>query len=167
MCGINGFNWMNRALIEKGDDPLKHRGPDGEGIYLDDQVSLGHRRLAIIDLSEKGKQPMSNEDGSIWITFNGEIYNFKELRKELEVKHKFRSNTDTEVIIHAYEEWGFECVKKFNGMWAFAIYDSNNKTLFLSRDRFGRKPLYYYWDGEKFAFGSELKALIELEIPKE
>ncbi len=140
---------------------LSHRGPDGEGFYSDGTVSLGHRRLSIIDLSASGKQPMSNEDGTIWITFNGEIYNFQELRKELEKRgHTFSSNTDTEVIVHGYEEWGETVVQKLNGMFAFAICDTNKKTLFVARDRLGVKPLYYYWNGERFIFASEIKSIL-------
>ena len=161
MCGINGFNWPDRALVKKMNEALKHRGPDGEGIYLDERVSLGHRRLSVIDLSEKGKQPMCNEDGSIWLVYNGEIFNFQELRRELEQKgHFFKSNTDTEVIIHAYEEWQFKCLDRFNGMFAFALYDSIRKIIFLARDRFGIKPLYYYSDNSKFIFSSEIKGIL-------
>src|SRR3989338_8022250 len=117
MCGITGFNWGDKDLLNTMTNSLSHRGPDGHGYYIDKNISLGHRRLSIIDLSERGKQPMSNEEGDIWITFNGEIYNFKELRPELEAKgHKFKSDTDTEVIIHAYEEYGYDCLNKLNGM---------------------------------------------------
>ena len=161
MCGISGFNWPDKEVIGRMNEALRHRGPDGEGTYMDNHVSLGHRRLAIIDLSEKGKQPMSNEDESIWLVFNGEIYNFKELRTELEQKgHLFRSRTDSEVIIHAYEEWQFKCLDRFNGMFAFAIYDSRKRILFLARDRFGIKPLYYYADESKFIFSSEIKGIL-------
>lgn len=161
MCGINGFNWPDKQIIERMNDTVRHRGPDGEGTYIDDYVSLGHRRLAIIDLTEKGKQPMCNEDGSIWLVYNGEIYNFRELRKELEQKgHLFKSNTDAEVIIHAYEEWQLKCLARFNGMFAFAIYDSRKDTLFLARDRFGIKPLYYYVDKSRFIFSSEIKGIL-------
>jgi len=124
MCGINGFSWKDARLIDRMNGALKHRGPDDQDSYIDEMVSLGHRRLSIIDLSRAGRQPMCNEDGSAWIVFNGEIYNFQELRKDLlEKGHSFRSNTDTEAIIHAYEEWGLSCVERFNGMWDFAIYD--------------------------------------------
>ena len=141
MCGICGFNWSDRSLAEDMADIMAHRGPDQQGSFVDDDVSLGHSRLSIIDLSEKGKQPMANEDGSIQIVYNGEIYNFKELRDILEEQgHNFSSDSDTEVIVHAYEEWGVECVKRFNGMFAFAIWDSNKKQLFLARDRLGIKP---------------------------
>lgn len=165
MCGINGFNFESKELIDSMNKSIAHRGPDGQGILID-QVSLGHRRLSIIDLSERGKQPMSNETGDIWITFNGEIYNFQEIKSQLEKNHKFKSNTDTEVIIHAYEEWGQECVNKFNGMWAFCIYDRKKNLLFLSRDRFGKKPLYYYSDGRKFIFSSEIKGILEHGIER-
>src|SRR5574337_1830219 len=124
---------------------LAHRGPDGEGIYVRGPVGLGHRRLAIIDLSDDARQPMANEDGSVMITFNGEIYNFMELRKELEGKgHIFRCRSDTEVIIHLYEEMGPECVTRLRGMFAFAIWDERKRHLLLASDRAGEKPLYYY-----------------------
>jgi len=165
MCGINGFNWKDESLVKAMNDSIKHRGPDDSGYYTDDSISLGHRRLSVIDLSKAGHQPMSNEDGSIWIVHNGEIYNFKEIRKILEKKgFKFKSNTDTEVIIHSYQEWGKNCVKKFNGMWAFCIYDKKEHRLILSRDRLGKKPLYYYWDGEKFIFSSEIKGILKHKI---
>ncbi|RLJ04048.1 MAG: asparagine synthase (glutamine-hydrolyzing) [Candidatus Aenigmatarchaeota archaeon] len=165
MCGISGFNWEDKELIKGMNKTLEHRGPDDHGIYTDRHVSLGHRRLAIIDLSERGKQPMSNENDNVWITYNGEVYNFKELRDELEKKgHEFKSNTDTEVIIHAYEEFGVNCLNRFNGMFAFCIYDSNKKILFLARDRIGIKPLYYYFDGNNFIFASEIKAILQYDI---
>ncbi len=141
---------------------LQHRGPDDQSTYIDEKVSLGHRRLAIIDLTPAGRQPKCNEDGSIWIIFNGEIYNFQEIRPELEeMGHKFSSNTDTEVIIHAYEEWGEDCVQRFNGMWAFAIYDKNRGLLFLSRDRFGVKPLYFSRNELGLIFSSEIKGILK------
>lgn len=162
MCGIAGFNWMDRSLIKNMCNTIKHRGPDDEGFYMDDQVSLGHRRLSIQDLSEKGHQPMLNEDKTIHLVYNGEIYNFHELRDELVEKgYVFQSHTDTEVILHAYEEYGPECVNKFNGMWAFCIYDKEKNILFLSRDRFGIKPLYYHFDEGSFIFSSEIKALLD------
>ncbi len=169
MCGINGFNWKDEVLIKKMNESIKHRGPDDEGIFLDDEISLGHVRLSIIDLSERGHQPMfyEHEKKKLWIVFNGEIYNFMELRKELESNgYSFKSSTDTEVVLAAYMEWGEKCVEKFNGMWAFAIYDEDNGILFLSRDRFGIKPLYYYYDGERFVFSSEIKALFQHNIPR-
>lgn len=126
------------------------------------ELAFGHRRLSIIDISAAGHQPMSNEDGTIWIVHNGEIYNYIELRGDLKSRgHVFRSNTDTEVVIHSYEEWGLECLNRFNGMWAFAIWDGREKKLFCSRDRFGVKPFYYYLDSERFIFASEIKALLE------
>jgi len=126
---------------------------------------LGHRRLSIIDLSPAGHQPLPNEDQTVWIVYNGEIYNHEELREELKRRgHAFRSRADTEVIVHAYEEWGTDCLRKFNGMWAFAIWDSKRKHLFCSRDRFGIKPFYYYFDGEIFLFASEIKALLETSL---
>jgi len=148
-------------------EKIKHRGPDGEGFYLDKNISLGHRRLSIIDLSENGKQPMFNEDKSMCIVFNGEIYNFQELKKELENKHKFISQTDTEVVLHLYEEKKEKCLELLNGIFAFAIYDIKNKELFLARDRVGVKPLYYYSDDEKFIFSSEIKAILEHDIKRE
>lgn len=167
MCGINGFNFNNNELIKIMNESINHRGPDQGGYYINNLVSLGMRRLSIIDLSEKGKQPMSNKTKDIWIIFNGEIYNFKELRKELEKEYKFNSNSDTEVIICAYEKWGFNCINKFNGMWAFCIYDKRNNLLFLSRDRFGKKPLYYCNKDGKFIFSSEIKAILKHNIKKE
>ena len=161
MCGICGFNWSDGPLAEDMADIMAHRGPDRQGSFVDDDVSLGHSRLSIIDLSEKGKQPMANEDGSIQIVYNGEIYNFNELRDILEKQgHNFSSDTDTEVVVHAYEEWGVECVKMFWGMFAFAIKDSNKKQLLLARDRIGIKPLFYYYVSGKFIFASEIKAIL-------
>jgi len=167
MCGISGFNWPDKEMIGVMNDTLRHRGPDGEGSYVNGHVSLGHRRLAIIDLSERGKQPMCNEDERIWLVYNGEVYNFKELREELEQKgHRFTSGTDAEVIIHAYEEWDIQCLSRFNGMFAFTIYDSDKKILFLARDRFGIKPLYYYAENHKFIFSSEIKGILCHPIPR-
>ncbi|MCX9084236.1 MAG: asparagine synthase (glutamine-hydrolyzing) [Candidatus Methanoperedens sp.] len=169
MCGICGFNWDDKSLIRDMANIMDHRGPDQKGDFVDEGVSIGHSRLSIIDLSEKGKQPMKNEDGSLQIVFNGEIYNFKELRDVLEKQgHSFFSNTDTEVIIHAYEQWGVDCVKRLRGMFAFAIWDSKNKQFFLARDRVGIKPLYYYFDSGKFMFASEIKAiLLNPEVKRE
>ena len=162
MCGIAGFSWQDEALVSHMTQTLAHRGPDQYGVYTDVGVSLGHRRLSIIDLSEHGRQPMSNEDGTVWVTYNGEIYNFLELRQTLEAKgHTFRSRTDTEVIVHAYEEYGPTCVQRFNGMFAFAIWDQNRRELFLARDRLGIKPLYYYWDQTQLIFASEIKSILQ------
>lgn len=144
-------------------DTLSSRGPDDSGLYFnnEDAIGLGHRRLSIIDLSTRGKQPMITADGSVMVTFNGEIYNYQEIRKELIGKgHKFASNTDTEVILYAYKEWGVECTSRFRGMFAFALWDAKRKKLFLFRDRLGVKPLYYYYDGRLLLFASELKALM-------
>jgi asparagine synthase (glutamine-hydrolysing) len=163
MCGIAGFNWKDQSLIEKMTKTIAHRGPDDEGFYLDDSVSLGHRRLTVIDLSERGHQPMSFRN--LVISYNGEIFNFKQLKEELLAEgYSFASDTDTEVILCSYDRWGPSCVEKFIGMWAFCIYDTQKRTLFLSRDRFGIKPLYYYFDGDKFIFASELKAIRECNL---
>lgn len=166
MCGICGKLNFERnagvapALIRGMMDAIRHRGPDDEGLYLGSQVGLGHRRLSIIDLSS-GHQPISNEDGSIWIVFNGEIYNYQELRSFLLNKgHIFKTQTDTEVIVHLYEELGPSCLDKLRGMFAFAIWDKNAKTLFLARDRVGIKPLYYYLDDNFLVFASEIKAIL-------
>jgi len=176
MCGINGFNFNNRELIGKMNKKIRHRGPDDEGFYLDNDISLGHRRLSIIDLSEKGKQPMFNEDKSLCLIFNGEIYNFEELKSSLQEKgHRFFSNTDSEVILHLYEEHKEECPKFLNGIFAFAIWDIKKKELFLARDRIGVKPLYYYLgplmgSGQMkkiFIFSSEIKAILEHDIKRE
>ena len=168
MCGICGFyGFEDINVLKRMIKVLAHRGPDDNGFYTDENVSLGHTRLSIIDLSEKGRQPMSNEDGTIWITYNGETYNFKDLRKNLEKNHVFYSNTDTEVLIHAYEEYGLDFIKKLRGMFAFALYNSEKKKLVLARDPIGKKPLYYYWDGEKFIFASEIKAILEAGIKRE
>ena len=160
MCGISGFNWRDEELVRVMNDALRHRGPDDEGVYCDDLVSLGHRRLAILDLSAAGHQPMAYDDGRLQLVHNGEIYNFQELRTELEAAgHVFRSRTDTEVILAAYREWGESCVSRFSGMWAFCLYDRDRGVLFCSRDRFGIKPFYYFHRGDRFAFASEIKAL--------
>ncbi|MBW3019690.1 asparagine synthase (glutamine-hydrolyzing), partial [Candidatus Woesearchaeota archaeon] len=167
MCGIFGFNWKNEQNASEISNLLKHRGPDGEGFLFEDNLTLGHRRLSIIDLSELGKQPMCNEDETIWITFNGEIFNFQEIKKDLiEKGHVFRSKTDTEVIIHGYEEYGTDILKKLNGQFAFCIYDKKKEELFLARDRIGINPLYYYVKDGKFIFGSELKAIMKMGIEK-
>ena len=130
-------------------------------------LAFGHRRLSIIDLSPSAHQPMSNDDKTLWIVYNGEIYNYIELREDLEeLGHTFKSKSDTEVVLHAYNEWGVDCLQKFNGMWAFAIWDANEKILFCARDRFGIKPLYYFYDGKQFIFASELKSLLEYGIEK-
>jgi len=167
MCGICGFNWENKQLIKKMTKVLEHRGPDDQGHYTDKNISLGHRRLSILDLSKAGKQPMSNKNGTIFIVYNGEVYNFKEIREKLEKKgYRFKSDTDTEVILYAYQEYGERCLELFNGMFALCIYDLKKKKLFIARDRIGIKPLYYYWDGKSFIFASEIKAILKEDIER-
>jgi asparagine synthase (glutamine-hydrolysing) len=167
MCGICGFylsdeQLVNPAVLRKMTSSLQHRGPDDEGYYIDGGVALGHRRLSIIDL-DTGKQPIHNEDKTIYVVFNGEIYNFPELKKELEEKgHSFYTKTDTEIIVHLYEEMGERCLEKLNGMFAFAIWDGKMRKLFLARDRIGIKPLYYAYNSKALAFASEPKALLQL-----
>jgi asparagine synthase (glutamine-hydrolysing) len=166
MCGINGFSSSNKQLIEEMNRRIKHRGPDDDGIYTDEKVSLGQVRLSIIDLSSAGHQPMSYEHKGrkVYIVFNGEIYNFQDIRDDLEAKgYSFKSKTDTEVILASYLEYGTKCVEAFNGMWGFVIYDPEKNHLFCSRDRLGVKPLYYYWDQKSFIFSSELKGLLAHE----
>ena len=168
MCGICGY-WgiEDEKLIKSMNQALFHRGPDEDGYFFDRKIGLAVRRLRVIDLST-GKQPIHNEDKSMWIVYNGEIYNYKEIRKKLEDKgHRFYTNTDTEVIIHAYEEYGQKCLQLFNGMFAFAIWDKNKKKLFIARDRIGIKPLYYYYDKKRFLFASEIKSLLKFPVKKE
>ena len=166
MCGIAGQYCYgggrpDRRLLAAMSERLTHRGPDGEGSHIGESTGLIHRRLAIIDLSPDGLQPMTNEDRSLWLVFNGEIYNFIELREELIKKgHVFSSKSDTEVILHAYEEWGRDCLTRFNGMWAFALWDEKKQELFCARDRFGIKPFYYTTADGSFLFASEIKALL-------
>ncbi len=166
MCGITGIVNFNKqpaspVILKRMMDAIAHRGPDGEGVFIDGSVGLGHRRLAIIDLSASGHQPMVTSDNQYVITYNGEIYNFQELRAELEsLGHRFHSKTDSEVVLNAYMAWGAECVNRFNGMFAFAIWDKTQQELFLARDRYGIKPLYYTFMGGTFLFGSEQKALL-------
>lgn len=161
MCGILGtLPKSDEALFKKALDSIAHRGPDGYGIWSSDDISLGHRRLAILDLSASGRQPMSYADGRFQTVLNGEIYNFVEIRKELEHKgYHFQSESDTEVLLASFMEWGEECLLKFNGMWAVAIWDTHKRRLFLARDRFGKKPLFYAFVGGRFVFASEMKAI--------
>ncbi len=163
MCGIAGFisQDKNKAeIIKKMTDKIIHRGPDAEGFYTDEKIALGHRRLSIIDLNG-GSQPMFNENKELVVIFNGEIYNYLELKAELKKhKHKFMTNSDTEVLLHGYEEWGDNLPKKLRGMFAFAIWNIKTKTLFLARDNFGIKPLYYYQNQDIFMFASEIKSLL-------
>jgi len=170
MCGIAGI-WASSRLIDpknfdKMIDSLARRGPDGRGVKVLDEgrLYLGHRRLSIIDLSDAGSQPMTNEDGSVWLTFNGEIYNYVGLREKLiNYGHEFRSKTDSETIIHAYEEWGYDCVKHLRGIFAFAIYDTRQRSLFLARDHVGVKPLYYHQGTDGFIFASQPRAILEAD----
>ncbi|MBI2251256.1 MAG: asparagine synthase (glutamine-hydrolyzing) [Armatimonadetes bacterium] len=161
MCGICGFTgFKNEEILKKMSEILTHRGPDEKGFYIKDEISLAHRRLSIIDI-KTGHQPMTNEDQTLWIAYNGEIYNFLDLKADLRKKHHFKTNSDTEVILHAYEEWGKDCFSKFNGMFALALYDEKHKELILARDHAGIKPLYYALGpkGNLF-FASEIKALL-------
>ena len=190
IAGIVHFHeTLQPETIRRMTDALRHRGPDDEGFLAADlekgrgvpllgpesplkgpkietfrepvNALLGHRRLSIIDLSASGHGPMSNEDGSVWITYNGEIYNYQDLRSELQgLGHRFQSRTDTEVVLHAYEAWGVSCLSRFNGMWSFALLDLKAKRLFCARDRAGVKPFYYRYDGRSFCFASEIKALL-------
>jgi asparagine synthase (glutamine-hydrolysing) len=177
MCGICGkLDFGGRdipeGLIRRMNAALAHRGPDDEGIHVHNgfsgsgphgvSVGLGHKRLSIIDLSKAGRQPMANESKTVWIVFNGEIYGFDKLKKELERRgHRFSSNTDSEVVIHLYEEEGIQCLEKLNGMFAFALWDSRCQTLYLVRDRLGIKPLVYFWDGASLIFASEIKSVLQ------
>ena len=166
MCGIAGVVRLDgeavaAPIVARMSATLSHRGPDGDGLWVDGSVGLAHRRLAIIDLTPTGRQPMSNENGDVLVTYNGEIYNFQSLRVTLEAHgHQFHSQSDTEVIVHAYEEWGEQCVERFNGHFAFALWDKRARKLFAARDRYGVKPLYYYRDGAQFIFASEIKAIL-------
>src|SRR6476469_5661127 len=175
MCGIAGrFNFdplhlVDRDVLGAMTDIVAHRGPDQAGFHVSAGIGLGHRRLSIIDLST-GDQPLSNEDGTVWTVFNGEIYNFAEVRRELVAHgHQFRTGSDTEVIVHGYEQWGARCVEKFRGMFAFAVWDARARRLLLARDRVGVKPLYYAeLPGKGIVFGSELKSLLEdPEVPRQ
>ena len=176
MCGIAG--WLGAQVADAGIagrmmQALHHRGPDGQGIKSWSEATLIHTRLSIIDISPSGAQPMANEDGTVWTVFNGEIYNHRELRGELEARgHRFRGRSDTEVLPHLYEEHGAEFVTRLRGMFALAIYDTRTKTLLLARDRFGIKPLFYAPGRERFAFASEINALrkvpdIDLQVNRQ
>lgn len=177
MCGINGILGLKDSAFAKGkvqamNIAMKHRGPDDEGLFVNEEIVLGHRRLSIIDLSAAGHQPMSSYDGRFQIVYNGELYNFKELKFELtrvisgsnQQAYFFQTNTDTEVIIAAYARWGEECVNHFNGMYAFAIWDNLKKELFIARDRLGIKPLYYFYTNNILAFSSEIRSLLASEL---
>jgi asparagine synthase (glutamine-hydrolysing) len=174
MCGICGVMWPDPApggdgaelvtagVLKRMADTIAHRGPDDEGVFVDPcrRMGLGFRRLSIIDLTAAGHQPMTNEDGTIWLVLNGEIYNFRELRHELAARHDFKSRTDTEVIIHGYEEWGVDVLQRLRGMFAFALWNGRTQELLLARDRVGIKPLFYYRGPRHLVFGSELKAVL-------
>ena len=166
MCGIVGIAGLSplesvdEARLKRMRDVLHHRGPDGEGLWVEGSVGLGFRRLAIIDV-EGGAQPMSNEDGSVWIVYNGEIYNHAALRPWLEARgHRYRTRSDTETIVHLYEEEGERCVERLQGMFAFAVWDRARQRLLLARDRLGIKPLYYAWTDRELIFASEIKAIL-------
>ena len=167
MCGIVGqVNFDNSpvspVILKKMTDVIQHRGPDGEGHWIEGNIGFGHRRLSIIDLSPAGHQPMISADHRYVLTYNGEIYNFRELRTELEAKgYCFRSQTDSEVVLNALSEWGSDALLKFNGMFALAFWDRKEKRLLLARDRYGIKPLYYFQNDKKLVFGSEQKAILE------
>lgn len=164
MCGITGSlnpDGVRESDIERMNEAIRHRGPDGAGIFVKGKIGFGHRRLSIIDLAG-GRQPMANADGTLWITFNGEIYNYREIRKELESRYEFKTHSDTEVILHLYEEKGEACLRDLRGMFAFGIYDFRKDKLFLARDHLGQKPLYYCQNGDGFAFASEIKSLLVL-----
>ena len=166
MCGITGIIYKNKnveaAELEKMTEKIKHRGPDSSGIYMDKNVGFGHRRLSIIDVSDHSNQPFFYKD--LILIFNGAIYNYLEIKDEL-ISHgySFKTTSDTEVLLLAYDKWGVDCVKKFNGMWSFAIHDKKQNIVFCSRDRFGVKPFYYYADGDQFIFASEIKAVLEIK----
>ncbi len=173
MCGICGIVELNgkpadRGLLEAMNQRIVHRGPDGDGFYFHGPIGLANRRLSIIDLSG-GWQPQANEDGTIQVVFNGEIYNFIELREELQKKgHVFKTKSDTEVIVHGYEEWGDDCTQKFNGIFAFALHDTRRNRVLIARDHLGVKPLYYTQIGSRLLFSSEVKALLaDKECPRE
>jgi asparagine synthase (glutamine-hydrolysing) len=171
ICGVVSFQPdipVDRSVLQRMNASIRHRGPDDEGYYQDGQANLAMRRLSIIDL-HTGQQPISNETGDVWVIYNGEIYNFKDVRAALENRgHTFKTQTDTEIIVHAYEEYGDECVKHFNGMFAIALWDARKRRLFLARDRVGIKPLYYWADQTRLVFASELKALIlHPDVPRQ
>lgn len=166
MCGISGFTFKDEALIKRMNDLISHRGPDETNFWCGETVSLGHNRLAIIDLSPRASQPMWDSARETAIVFNGEIYNYLELRESLSKKYAFRSVSDTEVILYAYKEYGADCVNKLNGIFALAIWDARRQELFLARDHLGVKPLYYHQDGGRLIFSSEIKALLEHDLPR-
>jgi asparagine synthase (glutamine-hydrolysing) len=168
MCGINGFTFRDADLLRRMHSCTRHRGPDDEGFFEADGISLAHNRLSIIDLSPGGHQPMTTPDGRYTMVFNGEIYNYRELRKELETKgERFVSQSDTEVLLHAFARWGVNGFTKLNGIFAFAVWDRDARELTLVRDQIGVKPLYYYWDGTRCIFSSEIKSILEHKVSRE
>lgn len=168
MCGINGFNFQNETLVRTMNEQVSHRGPDDRGVWVHPHVSLGQTRLSIIDLSPGGHQPMVNESQTVTVVFNGEIYNYRELRIELEqLGHVFKTKSDTEVILKLYEQEGEACFKKCNGIFAIAIWDEKKQTMILARDHLGVKPLYYYWKNDQLIFSSEIKAILAHDIPRQ
>src|SRR5580698_106614 len=171
MCGIAGYllrsGGAREDVVRSMCAQIRHRGPDDEGVYIDDACGIGMRRLSIIDL-KTGHQPVSNEDGSVWLVFNGEIYNYQELRRDLLARgHRFATNSDTETLVHLYEEEGAEGLRRLRGMFAYAIWDARRRRVFLARDRFGKKPLYYAVLPQGLYFASELKCLRTAGVPTE
>jgi len=166
MCSINGFNSSNESQIKKMNSQTNHRGPDQTTFWVGEGISLGHNRLSIIDLTKRASQPMWDEKKEICIVYNGELYNFQDIKKELEKDFTFFSDSDTEVILCAFKKWGIECVKKFNGMFAFAIWDTRSKDLWIARDHMGIKPLVYYYKDGAFIFSSEIKGILTHDIPR-
>ncbi len=173
MCGISGFNWKDEERVREMVSALSYRGPDANGVFVDEGISLGHNRLSIIDLSADANQPMFDNKNELSIVFNGEIYNFQELKKELEGEYEFKTKSDTEVILAGYRKWGREVVEKLNGMFAFAIWDKRDDSLYCARDHIGMKPFYYFWDPsmgsgqvKKFIFASEIRAILRHDIPR-
>jgi asparagine synthase (glutamine-hydrolysing) len=166
MCGICGIINKNQQVKENEIylmmQKMKHRGPDDEGVFIDNAIGLGFVRLSILDLSPAGHQPMKSHDGRYIIIFNGEVYNYIEIRDELKNDFHFRTGTDTEVVLAAYQKWGEKCLDRFNGMFAFVIYDKKTKEVFGARDRYGIKPFYYYFDNKQFVFSSEIKSILPL-----
>jgi len=163
MCGVIGYGgFEKKILLDKGIEAISHRGPDDSGMAYFNGAALGNTRLSIIDLSPKGHQPMFNKDKSLCVVFNGEIYNFQDIKKILEKKYNFKSNSDTEVILYSYQEWGIKCLQKLNGMFSFVIYDIKKNLLFGARDRLGQKPLKYYFENGKLIFASEIKGILSL-----
>src|SRR4051794_21711178 len=167
MCGIAGILGRQGEIVHEGilrlmGEAIAHRGPDDHGAHVDGPAGLASRRLAVIDITPAGHQPMATEDGRLTIVYNGELYNFRELAEELEARgHRFRSHSDTEVVLRAYREWGARCVERFNGMFALAIWDRVEGELFLARDRYGIKPLYFTRAGDELLFGSEVKSFLQ------